>query len=352
MGIRVVCPNGHRLHLKAQLIGRRGLCPDCGARFRIPNESSEVPQPFAEPPTRRAGSEELANQAVPSGDAHFARESLDPPGSTNGTGGAQAHAALPIQQEKPGVAANPGSMATPGSMASLDDATPPTAAPAVPVSQPAAPPAPGLQPTAAIPGSTPAATSVPGAVSATPVSATPASVAAPQATGPAHPPAMPTAVAVGPPTAASVMASPVAPAAGMPAGGDLLSQAPNAVWYVQPPTGGRYGPAKPEVVRQWIAEGRVTESCMVWRDGWSEWQSASTILGSGSMHPSVPQVGGAAEIRTTAPGSLVARNRKRSKGLGISVIVILGLACVGLMILFAVLLSNGVISFSPSTPAQ
>ncbi len=52
MGIRVVCPNGHRLHLKAALAGHRGLCPDCNARFRIPFESSDLPQPFADPPTR------------------------------------------------------------------------------------------------------------------------------------------------------------------------------------------------------------------------------------------------------------------------------------------------------------
>ena len=43
MGIRVVCPNGHRLNLKSHLAGRHGLCPDCGARFRIPLESSDLP---------------------------------------------------------------------------------------------------------------------------------------------------------------------------------------------------------------------------------------------------------------------------------------------------------------------
>jgi len=38
MGIRVECPNGHRLHLKAFLAGRRGLCPQCGAKFTIPDD--------------------------------------------------------------------------------------------------------------------------------------------------------------------------------------------------------------------------------------------------------------------------------------------------------------------------
>lgn len=38
MGIRLHCPNGHKLHLKSFLAGRRGICPHCGARFDIPGE--------------------------------------------------------------------------------------------------------------------------------------------------------------------------------------------------------------------------------------------------------------------------------------------------------------------------
>ena len=39
MGIRFDCPNGHHLHVKAFLAGRRGICPDCGAKLLIPTES-------------------------------------------------------------------------------------------------------------------------------------------------------------------------------------------------------------------------------------------------------------------------------------------------------------------------
>jgi hypothetical protein len=36
MGIRFYCPNGHRLNVKDFLAGKRGICPHCAARFRIP----------------------------------------------------------------------------------------------------------------------------------------------------------------------------------------------------------------------------------------------------------------------------------------------------------------------------
>jgi hypothetical protein len=41
MGIKFVCPNGHRLHVKADLAGKTGICPECQARVVIP----ALPQP-------------------------------------------------------------------------------------------------------------------------------------------------------------------------------------------------------------------------------------------------------------------------------------------------------------------
>jgi hypothetical protein len=43
MGIRVTCPNGHRLNLKNSLAGRRGVCPHCGAKFVIPGSEDAAP---------------------------------------------------------------------------------------------------------------------------------------------------------------------------------------------------------------------------------------------------------------------------------------------------------------------
>lgn len=39
MGVRFQCPSGHKLHVKAELAGRRGVCPECGAKFVVPSFS-------------------------------------------------------------------------------------------------------------------------------------------------------------------------------------------------------------------------------------------------------------------------------------------------------------------------
>jgi hypothetical protein len=59
---------------------------------------------------------------------------------------------------------------------------------------------------------------------------------------------------------------------------NVLDEAPDAIWYVRPPTGGQYGPAKGDVLRRWIAEGRVSEEALVWREGWADWQLAGPVL--------------------------------------------------------------------------
>jgi hypothetical protein len=43
MGIVAYCPNRHRVKVKEDLAGRKGICPTCGVRFRIPLESQPEP---------------------------------------------------------------------------------------------------------------------------------------------------------------------------------------------------------------------------------------------------------------------------------------------------------------------
>ena len=42
MGIKFLCPNGHKLHVKTFLSGKRAICPKCGARVVVPAEPTSV----------------------------------------------------------------------------------------------------------------------------------------------------------------------------------------------------------------------------------------------------------------------------------------------------------------------
>lgn len=52
----------------------------------------------------------------------------------------------------------------------------------------------------------------------------------------------------------------------------------STTWYVRPSSGGQFGPADGPTLGQWITEGRVADSAMLWRDGWPEWRSAQVVL--------------------------------------------------------------------------
>jgi hypothetical protein len=59
---------------------------------------------------------------------------------------------------------------------------------------------------------------------------------------------------------------------------DPLTEAGDVVWYVHPPSGGQFGPAAAEVMRAWIAEGRISVDSLVWHEGWRNWQTASKVF--------------------------------------------------------------------------
>ena len=41
MGIRFLCPNGHKLNVKSYLSGKKAICPKCGVRVVVPSALSE-----------------------------------------------------------------------------------------------------------------------------------------------------------------------------------------------------------------------------------------------------------------------------------------------------------------------
>lgn len=258
MGIRTNCPQcGHKLNLKAHLAGKIGVCPQCQAKFRIP---------------------ELPAGSSPDG------SDIELPPSIQ-----------PVQQQAPAAAP-----ATPAKPAGAQAAQAPTQATVQSVTSPQQAQA---SATAAAPNTAvPAATSVQGTPQVTPAQAAPAQASATpvQAVAPA-----------------GVVAQQVTPVAAQQAP-DVFSEAPEAVWYVRPPSGGQYGPAKSDVMRGWLQEGRVTADSLVWREGWADWKRADATfpnLGKGAAPAaaapqaaaaaaSVPQAGAAAVPAGVAQGAV------------------------------------------------
>lgn len=268
MGIRFDCPNGHKLNVKSFLAGKKGICPQCGAKFRIPEASTATDD----------GSE--ADMGPPPDEGRPAVQSM---------GGA------PPQEPKP---------------ASKSAASQPQNAPAVAA-------------VAAIPTGVPVGTVA--AAAMTPV--VPVGTAAQPAT-----------LADAVRAAAATAATAPAPAA---ATNDPVAEAPTAIWYVRPPSGGQYGPARGDLLRQWVNEGRVTPQSLVWREGWPDWKVASDVFPSlggsvAGVNEGVPvDVGGS--TRKTA--RYIAK-KKSSNTVAIGGIVILVLVVIGLVVALAFVLSN------------
>jgi hypothetical protein len=174
-----------------------------------------------------------------------------------------------------------------------------------------------------------------------PVAAAPPTYAAPQTY------AAPAAVPL-PPTPPAPPAPPAPPSAGPP---DPLTEAPDSVWYVRPPSGGQFGPAPSNVMRGWLQEGRISADSLVWREGWRDWQEAIGVFPQlrgddmallnaviASPMPAMPAVGSpiaaAAHHRPTP--------RQRSKATQVGVVVLLAVVVLVLLGVFLfVLLNNG-----------
>ena len=58
----------------------------------------------------------------------------------------------------------------------------------------------------------------------------------------------------------------------------ILDEESEGIWYVRPPSGGQYGPATTDLLKQWIDEGRVAATALLWREGWPQWRGASEAL--------------------------------------------------------------------------
>jgi hypothetical protein len=67
-----------------------------------------------------------------------------------------------------------------------------------------------------------------------------------------------------------------------------FASAPNAAWYVRPPSGGQYGPADQQLLQLWILENRVTSDSLLWREGQAQWIPSATLLPELYSNESLP----------------------------------------------------------------
>ncbi len=163
------------------------------------------------------------------------------------------------------------------------------------------------------------------------------------------------------PSAAPVLPLPAALPATEEASSDPIAESPDSVWYVRPTAGGQYGPARGDVMRRWLSEGRVSADSMVWREGWADWKLAGPVFPS---LESVPSAAKSAQVNP-APSFLVPGDEEQDiskpvaaparrvpvKKKSIAPLIILGLLIVVLLIVTVIILRSGAKETSHNPPS-
>jgi hypothetical protein len=126
--------------------------------------------------------------------------------------------------------------------------------------------------------------------------------------------------------------------------GDPIAEGPQLVWYVRPPSGGQFGPAKGDIMRTWLSEGRVTGDSLVWREGWTDWQTAGKVfpnLNSASPQEPIAPAPLAGLATVAAPKSAPhPASKKGTSGMAVAILVGLGLLCLVLVAVLAFVLTT------------
>lgn len=121
---------------------------------------------------------------------------------------------------------------------------------------------------------------------------------------------------------------------------DPLAEAGDVVWYVRPTSGGQFGPAPADVMRAWLAEGRIAAETLVWREGWRDWREANGVF---------PQLSPAAEFpglenviaEPAKPDRPVWNEKKRSNDRNTKIIFTGGLALAVILLLVILIMVLG-----------
>ena len=268
MGIKFYCPQGHKLHVKSFLAGKRGICPHCQTRVRIPRENSIRPD--------KPGPNSSADLFV------FPQETSPQPETRD----------------------SDGEMADPSVVSVIGDG--PKQAPVPDVAIGTSAPQKQRKESQAPPQRTPSQPEVPS---------------------------------------------------------DPLAEVPTARWYVRPVSGGEFGPAPAELMRDWIREGRVGRDSQVWREGWDNWRTADLVFDLGNVSPPVAEdtdapavelVGDALvndlELDSSLPDSPLElddnrpirtpSNRRSKPRTSLMIVIVLGMAILGLLPILFYVISN------------
>jgi hypothetical protein len=110
---------------------------------------------------------------------------------------------------------------------------------------------------------------------------------------------------------------------------DLLAEAGSAAWFVRPPSGGQFGPATADVLRSWLAEGRLTADTLVWHEGWQDWREATELFPQLSPKLTIPGLEDfydepdASAIR--APSSPHHGRPRNPRAIAVGVVILIGL---------------------------
>ncbi len=343
MGIRFLCPTcGHRLNVKGFLAGKRGVCPQCGAGLGIPLESqikkdasgkgseeASDPADLIRPSSAVAG---VAPPADPQATSDTDEPWLAMPVLTRA-------AASPIDvysspTAKPEAAKPAARGAAPLPVMPVTPAGPSPSPKPTPVTVPIQPAVPMPVPVT-IPPAVPAQLTVPmtAKVPAQPGQAT--VVAVPSQGGLAGPPTVPMAALVTAPIPVAVVAAPC----------DPIEESPEAIWYVRPPSGGQYGPARGDIMRKWVGEGRVSQDSLVWREGWNDWRTAGQVFpGLGlAASPPVPLVSDVYAPTAAQPSAgrpAYPPRRRNSLALAVATVTVLTLMSVALLIVLFIVIKR------------
>ncbi len=283
MGIRFFCPRGHKLNVKSYQAGQRGICPVCGAKVQIPWEST---RPGSKGPEATPGAAQNAPGKSESMGVPVPSEILP-------VGPAPSTQPFHSGQQRPASGGTaPSTLEKAADAASGDLPKSPIPLSGGPADAPAAA---GMPSDLDLAGSAEDATAVP----------------------------MP------------------APA---PAGADPLSEAPDMVWYVRPPSGGQYGPAPGQTMRAWVEEGRVPPDSLVWREGWRDWQQASATfaqLRTDEESEQLAAIGSRSVLPGKTAGGRQDRPRPRSASPNVRLIILLALAAIIVFAIFLWVLLSG-----------